>query len=78
MHAITTCFVDATPVRPTFVRSAASGFMLAAAVRRDGCRREAASSDGRSATGVTPHWYVSAEVLQHRADASRLSAAVKS
>jgi hypothetical protein len=46
--------------------------MLAAAVRRDGCRREAARSDGRSATGVTPHWYGSAEVLQHRADTKPL------
>jgi hypothetical protein len=46
--------------------------MLAAAVRRDGCRREAGISDGRSATGVTPHWYGSAEVLQHRADAKPL------
>jgi hypothetical protein len=46
--------------------------MLAAAVRRDGCRRKAAAGDGRSATGVTPHWYGSAEVLQHRADAKPL------
>jgi hypothetical protein len=36
-------------------------------VRRDGCRREAGISDGRSATGVTPHSYGSTEVLQHRA-----------
>jgi hypothetical protein len=56
----------------TSVRSAASGFMLAAAVRRAGCRREAGISDGRPATGVTPHWYGSAEVLQHRADAKPL------
>jgi hypothetical protein len=46
--------------------------MLAAAVRRDGCRREAGIRDERSATGVTPHWYGSAEVLQHRADAKPL------
>jgi hypothetical protein len=59
-------------VRLTSVRSAASGFMLAAAVRRAGCRREAGISDGRSATGVTPHWYGSAEVLQHRADTKPL------
>jgi hypothetical protein len=38
--------------------------MLAAAVRRTGCRREAGISDGRPATGVTPHWYGSAEAAR--------------